>query len=149
MQTRRFDAAQDATALCKRRLPDLGELYAGETPEREAIDKAVAAVEDEGRRLRTRDRAPTMKHPVIRKLRRVRSTKADGYHTLHFVTERLSGQGGNSSSSFLSPEHVPDFDGEEAWFELERVTDKPWPYWRAVRPVEPPPGRKPPEPVAA
>jgi hypothetical protein len=40
--------------------------------------------------------------------------------------------------TFVSPEHVPDFAGEEAWFEMEQVAAVPWSYWRAVRLVDPP-----------
>jgi hypothetical protein len=40
--------------------------------------------------------------------------------------------------TFVSPEHVPEFDGEEAWFEMELTAGVPWSYWRAVRRVDPP-----------
>lgn len=40
---------------------------------------------------------------------------------------------------FVSPEHVPAFEGEEGWFEMERIRAKPWSYWRAIRRVDPPP----------
>lgn len=45
MWTRRIDRALEAIGSCRRRLPELGELYPAGSPEREAIDKAVAAVE--------------------------------------------------------------------------------------------------------
>jgi len=45
MWSRRIDAALDAISSCKRRLPELADLYRADSPEREAIDKAVAAVE--------------------------------------------------------------------------------------------------------
>jgi len=45
---------------------------------------------------------------------------------------------GRSRVTFVSPEHVPAFDGEEAWFEMELTAGVPWSYWRAVRQVDPP-----------
>ena len=60
-------------------------------------------------------------------------------HLLHFRCDRVGARAGNSSTSFISKEHVPDFEGREACFELERVSAKPWPYWRATRQIEPPP----------
>ena len=77
-----------------------------------------------------------MKPPIIRKLRRVRSSKDDNFRTLFFTAELLGRTHGNSRSTFIQPENVPDFDGEEAWFELERVRAKPRGYWRAIRQVE-------------
>jgi len=65
--------------------------------------------------------------------------------TLHFTAESLGGRSGRCKLTFLDPEHVPDFAGDQAWFELERVSAKPWPFWRAVRAVEPPPGWAPAE----
>lgn len=76
-----------------------------------------------------------MPPPVFRKLRRVRSTKEDGYRTLYFVTDHLGPRRSRSVDTFIDPEHVPDFEGEEAWFELERVKGTPWSYWRAIRQV--------------
>ncbi|SFK39908.1 hypothetical protein [Caulobacter sp. UNC279MFTsu5.1] len=43
-----------------------------------------------------------------------------------------------SRVTFVLPEHVPDFDGEEAWFEMALTAGVPWSYWRAVRQVDPP-----------
>lgn len=45
---------------------------------------------------------------------------------------------GRSASDFIRPEHVPDFDGETAWFELESFKDGAWTQWRATRRVDPP-----------
>lgn len=45
-----------------------------------------------------------------------------------------------SRVTFVDPEHVPPFEGEEAWFELELVAAKPWSQWRAVRQVAAPAG---------
>jgi len=45
-----------------------------------------------------------------------------------------------SNVTFVDPQNVPAFDGDEAWFEVEQVEGKPWAFWRAVRRVEGPPG---------
>ena len=31
---------------------------------------------------------------------------------------------------------ISEFDGDEAWFEVEEIRGKPWSYWRAIQPVE-------------
>lgn len=65
---------------------------------------------------------------------RVQQTKGCG-ETL-FFTFPAAGRG-RSDTGFLHPEHFPlVFEGEEGWFEIEKVSAKPWPYWRAVRQVE-------------
>jgi len=43
--------------------------------------------------------------------------------------------------TFVNVEDVPEFDGEEAWFEMEKIQAKPWSYWRVVRQVEAPVAR--------
>lgn len=58
--------------------------------------------------------------------------------TLHFTFEGETGRSSRARCSFVDPAHVPPFDGDKAWFEMEKVKAKPWPYWRAVRQVEPP-----------
>lgn len=73
------------------------------------------------------------------KLTRVRVSAADPTsRTIHFTYPGGSGHG-NSRVGFVSPEHVPAFDGEEGWFELEQVKATPWSYWRAVRRLDRPP----------
>jgi hypothetical protein len=73
------------------------------------------------------------------KLTRVRADAADKTsRTLHFLHPDGTGRG-NCRVGFVSPEHVPEFEGEEAWFEMERIRAKPWSYWRAIRQVDPPP----------
>lgn len=69
-------------------------------------------------------------------------THMDG-STLFFHTSGLGRRSGNSRDTFIKTEHVPDFEGHEAWFELEHVTAKPWCYWRAIRQVPPPPDWEP------
>ena len=72
------------------------------------------------------------------KLTRVRVRTADPTsRTIHFTYPGGCGHG-NSRVGFIAPEHVPDFEGEEAWFELERVKAMPWSYWRAIRRLDPP-----------
>lgn len=39
---------------------------------------------------------------------------------------------------FLSAHEVPEFDGDVAYFEMERVRTGPWMGWRIVKQVEPP-----------
>lgn len=68
----------------------------------------------------------------IAKLRRVRLLEKDGGATLHFVIL------GRARVEFLEVQDVPDFEGEEAWFELERVRGKVWMTWKVVRQVEEP-----------
>jgi len=76
---------------------------------------------------------------VTVKLRRVRQCGgAEHGKTLMFSFDGGTRRAQRSRSSFINKERVPEFDGEEAWFEVEEVSGKPWPYWRAVRPVEPP-----------
>ncbi len=55
-----------------------------------------------------------------------------------FFTFPAAGRG-RSNTGFLHPEHFGlPFDGDEGWFEIEKVSAKPWPYWRVARRVEPP-----------
>lgn len=73
------------------------------------------------------------------KLRRVRQYGgAEHGKTLMFTFEGGTRRAQRSRSSFINKERVPEFDGEEAWFEVEEVSSTPWPYWRAVRRIEPP-----------
>lgn len=72
---------------------------------------------------------------AIRLLSRV--TDRQG-RTLHFRCDHVGARSGNSTSSFIDKEDVPEFEGDVAWFELERVPAKPWPRWRAVRQIEEP-----------
>lgn len=58
----------------------------------------------------------------------------DGGGTLFFVVH--TGRRGD----YLDPEQVPDFEGDEAWFEVERtrVSGRVWPTWKVLRQVEAP-----------
>ena len=48
---------------------------------------------------------------------------------------KLDGVGGpgNSRYSFVDAEHVPEFEGEQGYFQLERVYAHPWNFWKPVR----------------
>ena len=82
-------------------------------------------------------RPPRVYRRMIRKLTRMRERHGDPTsRTLCFTTP--GGGAGNSRSTFVDVEHVPDFEGESAWFETELVEGAPWSYWRAVRQVEQP-----------
>lgn len=75
----------------------------------------------------------------IVKLRRVRQYGgAESGRTLMFTFEGGTRRAARSRCSFVDKERVPDFEGEEAWFEMEEVSGTPWAFWRAVRQVEPP-----------
>ena len=71
-------------------------------------------------------------------LTRCRVADAKGRGATLFFTFPAAGRG-RSDTGFLHPEHFSlAFDGEDGWFEIEKVSAKPWPYWRAVRQVEAP-----------
>ncbi|ATC24320.1 MULTISPECIES: hypothetical protein [Caulobacter] len=86
-------------------------------------------------------KAPRIHRQAIEKLtRRTCQDVIDGKlvrRTLHF-TFPGGRKNRRSSVSFIDPEQVPPFEGDEAWFLIELVIAKPWSYWRAVRQVEPP-----------
>ena len=65
------------------------------------------------------------------KVQRCRTLPEHGGRTL-FLSVFL----GSRSRGWLHfrPNELPDFEGEEAWFEMERVKGR----WRIVRQVEPP-----------
>jgi hypothetical protein len=73
------------------------------------------------------------------KLRRVRQYGGSEHgRTLMFCFEGGTRRAQRSRTSFIDSARVPEFDGEEGWFEVEEISGKPWSYWRAVRQVEPP-----------
>jgi len=69
---------------------------------------------------------------TIAKLRRVRLSPKDGGDTLHFQIM------GRDRPEYLSVSEVPPFEGEEAWFELERIRGPVWMTWKVLRQVESP-----------
>jgi hypothetical protein len=64
-----------------------------------------------------------------------------GDRTLHYIFAQGTGGGRKSASGFVRAEHVPAFEGDDGWFEMELVEGHPWNYWRAVRQVEAPHAR--------
>jgi len=68
----------------------------------------------------------------VRLLRRVRLTADQGGGTLHFMVMGLG------RPDFLAKEDVPEFEGDEAWFVLERVRGKVWMTWKVLRQVSAP-----------
>ena len=90
------------------------------------------------RRLASSDKAPRVYRRTIEKLTRHRERFGDlNTRTLYF-TFPGGRRASRSRVTFVAAENVPDFEGEEAWFEMELVAGKPWSWWRAVRRVEPP-----------
>lgn len=78
-------------------------------------------------------------HKMTVKLRRIRQFGgAEPGRTLMFAFEGGTRRAERSRDSFINRERVPEFEGEEAWFEVEQVSTASWPYWRAVRQVKPP-----------
>ncbi len=72
--------------------------------------------------------------PRIAKLKRFRYLPQDGGGTVYFKADfgRLG--------VYLAPEDVPEFDGEEGWFELIRAPGAPRTRWKAIRQIDPPRG---------
>lgn len=68
----------------------------------------------------------------IAKLIRYRTRPEIGGETLHFRIE------GTSRPEFLPVSAVPEFEGDQAWFELERVRGRPWLTWKVLRRVDEP-----------
>lgn len=75
---------------------------------------------------------------VVRLTRVRQSGGADPHRTLYFRFEGFTRKASRAQCSFIEPERVPPFDGEEGWFEVEQVKARPWPFWRALRQVEAP-----------
>lgn len=75
--------------------------------------------------------------PPTRIVKLTRATCNRGV-TLFFTYAGGERRRGNSRSGFIDPEHVPPFEGDSAWFEIERVHAKPWGFDRAIRQVEKP-----------
>lgn len=63
----------------------------------------------------------------IAKLRRICLLEKDGGDTLSFQIL------GTKRPEFLSPSEVPPFEGDEAWFELERIRGPVWMTWKVLR----------------
>jgi len=72
------------------------------------------------------------------KLTRMTAVVGAEVRTLCFTFEGGQPRGARSNRSFIDKEHVPAFEGSEAWFEVEQYRGTPWKYWAAVRQVERP-----------
>jgi hypothetical protein len=72
------------------------------------------------------------KTTVVRRLQRV--TDHDG-RTLHFM---IGSSDRRHPPQFIPCDQVPAFEGPDAWFELEKIQAKPWPFWKVLRRVEAP-----------
>ncbi len=68
----------------------------------------------------------------VAKLTRSRLLEKDGGGTLYFIVHA------GRRPEFLTPELVPEFEGEEAWFEIERSRGPVWSTWKVLRQVERP-----------
>lgn len=90
-------------------------------------------------------RVPTLPRVYLRSvelLTRIRANHSDPTsRTLHFTFACRTGGSRRSATEFVNVEDVPAFEGESAWFEMEKVqrgNGRRWPWWRAVRQIEPP-----------
>lgn len=87
-------------------------------------------------------REPRVYLRSVELLTRVRARHGDvTSRTLHFTFGQNTGGSRRSVSAFVNVEDVPEFEGESAWFAMEKVergNGRRWPWWRAVRQVEPP-----------
>ncbi len=88
-------------------------------------------------------RPPRVYYRTVARLTRVAVDEGYGpgktRRTLHFLLHTHLGLG--SPPDFVDPENVPDFEGDVAWFEMEKVergNGHTWPWWRAVRQTEAP-----------
>lgn len=88
-------------------------------------------------------RPPRVYHRTVARLTRVAVDEGYGPNktrrTLHFLLHTQ--RGCSSPADFVDPAHVPDFEGDVAWFEMEKVergNGHSWPWWRAVRQTEAP-----------
>lgn len=69
------------------------------------------------------------------KLIRHRTMENAGSRTLFFTTDFIGRKG---RPDFFRPHQVPEFEGEEAWFEAERVPKLGWRILRRVTEQGPP-----------
>lgn len=76
--------------------------------------------------------------PTQRQIAELTKVYGNEKQLLFYTMPHLTGRGSRSSSDFIRPEHVPDFEGESAWFELESFRQGSWRQWRATRRVDPP-----------
>lgn len=94
-----------------------------------------------GRGAASSGQPPRVWRRSIEKLTRRRESTGDLSSRTLFFTFPGGRRASRSDVTFVSPEHVPDFEGKTAWFEMELTDAAPWSYWRAVRQVDPPPSK--------
>jgi hypothetical protein len=93
---------------------------------------------------RVQQRAATCAPTPVRGSRRIvrltRVTHKAGAETrtLHFTFEGGQRRAARARVSFIDKDCVPEFTGDQAWFEVEELRGHPWNYWVALRQVEPP-----------
>lgn len=81
------------------------------------------------------------RQPETRIAKLMRQVSGNKEGSCYFTTDDLpTPRGRRCRTTFIGGEHVPPFEGDEAWFRVQRVTAVPWNYWIAVEQVEPPPG---------
>lgn len=84
------------------------------------------------------DKPPRVYRRAVEKLTRHRERHSElSSRTLYF-TFPGGRRASRSQVTFVAPENVPEFEGEDAWFEMELVAGTPWSWWRAVKQVEAP-----------
>jgi hypothetical protein len=71
---------------------------------------------------------------LVVKIERLRSHADDGLRTLSYFIRPGSRR---RPWKFFDPDQVPDFEGESAWFEVDRTRGA----WTILRQVPPPGGR--------
>jgi hypothetical protein len=72
-------------------------------------------------------------------LQRVRDHGRRQHITLWFQFEGGQPKSSRSRYSFIKPQDMPPFEGDEGWFLIEKAPrgdGHAWPYWRGVREVE-------------
>ncbi|NQE65338.1 hypothetical protein [Caulobacter sp. RHG1] len=89
-------------------------------------------------RIASADKPPRVYRRAVEKLTRHRERHGDPTARTLYFTFPGSRRALRSQVTFVSTEHAPDFEGDEAWFEMELVAGVPWSWWRAVRQVEAP-----------
>lgn len=89
-------------------------------------------------RIAPADKPPRVYRRATEKLTRHRMRHGDPASRTLYFTFPGGRRAYRSQVTFVAVENVPDFEGEEAWFEMELVAGTPWSWWRAVRQVEAP-----------
>lgn len=59
-------------------------------------------------------------------------------NTLMFQFDHRNRSGCRTLGDRIDKEHVPPFNGQTAWAEVERVSAKPWAFHRVICLVDPP-----------